>query len=88
MDNRDVQPVAEGAQSPDANYVKERFYLIQLGEDELLHDSYRLIFSAASEEIYIDDNVASNNQGGIRTGRGYFNLQQAGQDYNINYETG
>ncbi len=72
---------------PDANYVKERFYLIQLGEDELLHDSYRPI-KHGSEEIYIDDNVASNNQGGVRTGRGYFNLQQAGQDYNINYETG
>ena len=76
-----------GLQIPDANYVKERFYLIQLGEDELLHDSYRPI-KHGSEEIYIDDNVASNNQGGVRTGRGYFNLQQAGQDYNINYETG
>ena len=52
-----------------------------------LHDSYRPI-RHGSEEIYIDDNVASNNQGGVRTGRGYFNLQQAGQDYNINYETG
>ena len=76
-----------GLQIPDANYVKERFYLIQLGEDELLHDSYRPL-QRGSEEIYIDDNVASNNQGGVRTGRGYFNLQQAGQDYNINYETG
>ena len=76
-----------GHQIPDANYVKERFYLIQLGEDELLHDAYRPI-KHGSEEIYIDDNVAGNNQGGVRTGRGYFNLQQAGQDYNINYETG
>ena len=76
-----------GLPIPDANYVKERFYLIQLGEDELLHDSYSPI-QRGSEEIYIDDNVASNNQGGVRTGRGYFNLQQAGQDYNINYETG
>ena len=76
-----------GRSIPDAGYVKERFYLIHLGEDELLHDSYRPI-KHGSEEIYIDDNVASNNQGGVRTGRGYFNLQQAGRDYNINYETG
>ena len=76
-----------GRQISDANYVKERFYLIQLGDDELLHDSY-LPIQRGSEEIYIDDNVASNNQGGVRTVRGYFNLQQAGQNYNMNYETG
>ena len=76
-----------GLQIVDANYVKERFYFIQLGEDELIHDSY-LRIQRGSEEIYIDDNVASNNQGGVRTVRGYFNIQQAGQDYNINYETG
>ena len=29
-----------------------------------------------------------NNQGGKRTSRGYFNPQFAGQDYNIDYETG
>ena len=74
-------------QIADANYVKERFYFIQLGEDELIHDSY-LPIQRGSEEIYIDDNVAGNNQGGVRTVRGYFNIQQAGQDYNINYGTG
>lgn len=76
-----------GQQIPDANYVKERFYLIQLDTDGLLHDGY-LPLKQGSEEIYIDDGVAGNNQGGQRTGRGYFNLQFPGQDYNINYETG
>ncbi len=76
-----------GVQIPDANYVKERFYLISLGEDGLLHGSYPPI-KKGSEEIYIDDNVAGNNQGGQRTVQGYFNLQFPGQDYNIDYETG
>ncbi len=76
-----------GLQIADANYVKERFYFIQLGVDGLLHDSY-LPIKQGSEEIYIDDNVAGNNQGGQRTVRGYFNLQFPGQDYNINYKTG
>lgn len=76
-----------GVQISDANYVKERFYSILLGEDGLLHDSYPPI-KKGSEEIYIDDNVAGNNQGGQRTVQGYFNLQFPGQDYNIDYETG
>ena len=76
-----------GVQIPDANYVKERFYSISLGEDGFLHDSYTPI-KKGSEEIYIDDNVAGNNQGGQRTVQGYFNLQFPGQDYNIDYETG
>ena len=76
-----------GTQIADANYVKERFYLIHRDVDDLLHDSY-LPIKSGSEEIYIDDNVAGNNQGGQRTVRGYFNLQFPGQDYNINYETG
>ena len=76
-----------GVQISDANYVKERFYSISLGEDGLLHDSYPEI-KKGSEEIYIDDNVAGNNQGGQRTVQGYFNLQFPGQDYNIDYETG
>ena len=76
-----------GIQIPDANYVKERFYTILLGEDGLIHNSY-LEIKKGSEEIYIDDNVAGNNQGGQRTVQGYFNLQFPGQDYNIDYETG
>ena len=76
-----------GQQIADHNYVKERFYFIQLGEDSLLHDSY-LPIKQGSVEIYIDDGVANNNQGGQRTVQGYFNLQYPGQDYNIDYETG
>ena len=76
-----------GQQVADHNYVKERFYFIQLGEDGLLHDSY-LPIKKGSEQIYIDDGVANNNQGGQRTVNGYFNLQYPGQDYNIDYETG
>ena len=53
----------------------------------MLHDLY-LPIARGSEQIYIDDGVASNNQGGQRTVQGYFNLQYPGQDYNINYETG
>ena len=41
-----------------------------------------------AKQIYIDDGVANNNQGGQRTVNGYFNLQYPGQDYNIDYETG
>ena len=76
-----------GQQIADANYVKERFYFIQLDDDEMLHDAY-LPIARGSEQIYIDDGVASNNQGGQRTVQGYFNLQYPGQDYNINYVTG
>ncbi|MCH8294149.1 hypothetical protein IH992_23965 [Candidatus Poribacteria bacterium] len=76
-----------GVQIVDANYVKERFYFIQLDEDGLLHDSY-LPIKQGSEEIYIDDGVAGNNQGGQRTSQGYFNLQFPSQDYNIDYKTG
>ncbi len=76
-----------GIQIADANYVKNRFYLIQQGEDGLLHEAY-LPIKSGSEEIYIDDSVVGNNQGGKRTSRGYFNPQFPGQDYNIDYETG
>lgn len=76
-----------GVQIVDANYVKERFYFIQLDEDGLLHDSY-LPIKQGTEEIYIDDGVAGNNQGGQRTSQGYFNLQFPSQDYNIDYKTG
>ena len=76
-----------GVQISDANYVKERFYSIHRGADGAVHEFY-LPIKSGSEEIYIDDNIAGNNQGGQRTVRGYFNLQFPGQDYNINYETG
>lgn len=76
-----------GIQVTDANYVKNRYYLIHQGEDGLLHDAY-LPIKSGSVEIYIDDSVVGNNQGGKRTSRGYFNPQFPGQDYNINYETG
>ncbi len=76
-----------GIQIADANYVKNRFYLIHTDADGLLHDAY-LPIRQGSVEIYIDDNVVGNNQGGQRTSQGYFNPQFPGQDYNINYETG
>ncbi len=76
-----------GIQIADANYVKNRYYLIHQGEDGLLHDAY-LPIKQGSVEIYIDDSVVGNNQGGQRTSQGYFNQQFPGQDYNINYETG
>ena len=76
-----------GIQVADANYVKNRFYLIHKGEDDLLHNAY-LPIKQGSVEIYIDDSVVGNNQGGQRTSRGYFNPQFPGQDFNIDYETG
>ena len=76
-----------GIQVADANYVKNRYYLIHQGEDGLLHEAY-LPIKTGSVEIYIDDSVVGNNQGGKRTSQGYFNPQFPGQDYNINYETG
>ena len=76
-----------GIQIPDTNYVKNRFYHIQKGEDGELHDAY-LPIKSGSEQIFIDDGVVGNNQGGQRTSRGYFNPQFSGQDYNIDYETG
>ena len=76
-----------GIQIADANYVKNRFYLIHQAPDGLIHDAY-LPIKAGSEEIYIDDGVVGNNQGGKRTSQGYFNPQFPGQDYNIDYETG
>ena len=76
-----------GIQVGDANYIKNRYYLIHQGEDGLLHEAY-LPIKSGSVEIYIDDSVVGNNQGGQRTSRGYFNPQFPGQDYNIDYETG
>ncbi len=76
-----------GIQIADGNYVKNRFYLVHQGEDGLLHEAY-LPIKQGSVEIYIDDSVVGNNQGGKRTSQGYFNPQFPGQDYNIDYETG
>ncbi len=76
-----------GIQIADANYVKNRFYLVHKGEEDLIHEAY-LPIKAGSVEIYIDDNVVGNNQGGILTSQGYFNPQFPGQDYNIDYQTG
>ena len=76
-----------GIQVADSNYVKNRYYLIHIDEDGLLHDAY-LPIKSGSVEIYIDDSVVGNNQGGQLTSQGYFNPQFPGQDYNINYETG
>lgn len=76
-----------GIQVADANYVKNRYFLIHQGEDGLIHEAY-LPIKAGSVEIYIDDSVVGNNQGGKRTSQGYFNPQFPGQDYNIDYQTG
>ena len=76
-----------GIQIADGNYVQNRYYLVHKGEDGLLHQAY-LPIKSGSVEIYIDDNVVGNNQGGKRTSQGYFNPQFPGQDYNIDYETG
>lgn len=76
-----------GIQIADANYIKNRYYLIHQDEDGLLHEAY-LPIKQGSVQIYIDDSVVGNNQGGQRTSQGYFNPQFPGQDYNIDYETG
>ena len=76
-----------GIQIADSNYIKNRFYLVHKGEDDLIHEAY-LPIKAGSVEIYIDDSVVGNNQGGILTSQGYFNPQFPGQDYNIDYQTG
>lgn len=76
-----------GIQIADSNYVKNRYYLVHQGEDGLLHEAY-LPIKSGSVEIYIDDSVVGNNQGGKRTSQGYFNPQFPGQDYHIDNETG
>ena len=54
----------------DLKEVIRSCYFIQLDDDEMLHDLY-LPIARGSEQIYIDDGVASNNQGGQRTVQGY-----------------
>jgi len=76
-----------GNRVADANYVKERYYAIHLGEDGLLHEDY-LPIKTGSEVIYVDDGNGSNNQSGYKTARGYFNQLFPGQDYNIDYQKG
>ena len=76
-----------GNRIADVNYVKERYYAIYLGEDGDLHEAY-LPIKTGSEVIYVDDGNGSNNQGGYKTARGYFNQLFPGQDYNIDYQKG
>lgn len=71
----------------DTSYIRERYYAIQLGFDGRLHDGY-LPIRQGSEQIFIDDNDGTNNVGGVKTARGYFNRQFPGEDYTIDYQTG
>ncbi len=76
-----------GTRIMDINYIKERYYGINVGEDGMIHDSY-LPIETGSEQIYIDDGIGTNNEGGISTARGYFDYQYPGEDYNIDYAIG
>jgi len=71
----------------DINYIKERYYAINVGTDGLIHDSY-LPIEPNSEVIYIDDAIGTNNDSGISTAQGYFDFLYPGEDYNIDYSTG
>ena len=71
----------------DLNYIKERYYAINVDEDGLINDSY-LPIEPGSEQIYIDDGIGTNNDSGISTAKGYFDYQYPGDDYNIDYTTG
>jgi len=76
-----------GRPIPDTGFLKERYYAIQFGEDELLHDAF-LPIKQGSEQIFIDDGDGTNNVAGQTTAVGYFNRQFAGEDYAIDYITG
>ena len=76
-----------GTRIMDLNYIKERYYAINVGSDGMLHDSY-LPIDPNSEVIYIDDGIGTNNDSGISTAQGYFDYQYPGEDYNIDYTTG
>ena len=76
-----------GSRIMDINYIKERYYAINIGEDGLLHDSY-LPIETNSEQIYIDDGIGTNNDSGISTAQGYFDFQYPGDDYSMDYATG
>lgn len=71
----------------DTSYIRERYYALQLGTDGRVHDGY-LPIRQGSEQIFIDDNDGTNNVGGVKTARGYFNRQFPGEDYTLDYQTG
>lgn len=76
-----------GTRIMDINYIKERYYAINVGEDGLIHNDY-LPIESGSEQIYIDDGIGTNNDSGISTAQGYFDYQYPGDDYSIDYTTG
>jgi hypothetical protein len=76
-----------GRPIPDTSFLKERYYALQFGEDELLHDAF-LPIKQGSEQIFIDDGDGTNNVAGQTTAVGYFNRQFAGEDYAVDYVTG
>ena len=76
-----------GTRIMDINYIKERYYAINIGEDGLIYDSY-LPIETGSEQMYIDDGIGTNNDSGISTAQGYFDYQYPGDDYSIDYATG
>ncbi len=76
-----------GTRIMDINYIKERYYAINVGEDGLIHNDY-LPIETGSEQIYIDDGIGTNNDSGISTAQGYFDYQYPGDDYSIDYTTG
>jgi hypothetical protein len=76
-----------GMRIADTNYIKGRYYALNVGSDGMIHQAY-LPLKPGSEEIYIDDGDGTNNVGGVKTAQGYFDLQYPGEDYNLNYDTG
>ncbi|MBD3184834.1 LysM peptidoglycan-binding domain-containing protein [Candidatus Poribacteria bacterium] len=76
-----------GTRIMDINYIKERYYAINVDEDGFINDSY-LPIETGSEQIYIDDGIGTNNDSGISTAQGYFDYQYPGDDYSIDYSTG
>jgi len=76
-----------GSRILDLNYIKERYYAINVGTDGMIHNSY-LPIEPNSEVIYIDDGIGTNNDSGISTAQGYFDFLYPGADYNIDYTTG
>jgi LysM repeat protein len=76
-----------GSRIMDVNYIKERYYALNVGEDGLIYDSY-LPIETGSEQIFIDDGIGTNNDSGVSTAQGYFDYQYPGEDYSIDYTTG
>ncbi len=76
-----------GMRIADTNYIKGRYYALNVDSDGMIRQSL-LPIKPGSEEIYIDDGDGTNNVGGVKTAQGYFDLQYPGEDYNLNYDTG